>query len=57
MNNDLEIICKEAVVIEFEALSRHFPGRTEENHLKPVRIAGLQVEISNRDLPNRTREC
>jgi hypothetical protein len=29
----------------FEVLSRHSPGGTEENHEKPVGIAGLRAEI------------
>jgi hypothetical protein len=32
MNDELERICKEAVVSIFEVLSRNFPGWTEENH-------------------------
>jgi hypothetical protein len=35
------------VVAEFETLLlfRHFPGGTDENHEKPVNLAGLVAEI------------
>jgi hypothetical protein len=32
VNNELERMWKEAVMVYFEALSRHLPGGTEENH-------------------------
>jgi hypothetical protein len=35
-----------------KALSRKFPGGTEEDHEEPVRIAGLRAEIWTRDLRN-----
>jgi hypothetical protein len=35
-----------------EILSRNFPGATEENHEKPVRIFCVQAEIRTEHLPN-----
>jgi hypothetical protein len=35
VNNELEGMWKEAAVATFEALHRHFPGGTSENHEKP----------------------
>jgi hypothetical protein len=35
MNDELERMWEEVVVNYFKALSRHSPGRTEENHEKP----------------------
>jgi hypothetical protein len=32
-------------------------GGAEENHGKPVRIAGLRTDICTRDIPNMTWEC
>jgi hypothetical protein len=37
---------QEGVVAESKVLFRYLPGRTEENHEKLVRIAGLRAEIS-----------
>jgi hypothetical protein len=31
MNDELEMVWKEAVVAYFKVLSRHFPGGTDEN--------------------------
>jgi hypothetical protein len=45
MNSELERISKEMVMAKFKVLFWHLPGRTEENHKKPVRLAGLWVEI------------
>jgi hypothetical protein len=35
VNNELEIIWKEAIVAQFEAISQHLPEENEENHKKP----------------------
>jgi hypothetical protein len=35
MSSELERIWKDAAVAEFEILSRHLPGGTEENHENP----------------------
>jgi hypothetical protein len=45
MNDELERMWKKATMSSFKVLSRHFPGKTEETHEKPVRIAGLQADI------------
>jgi hypothetical protein len=37
--------------------TRYSPLGTEENHAKPIRIAGLRLEIQTRDAPNRKQEC
>jgi hypothetical protein len=39
MNHTLERIWEEAIVAEFQVLSRHLPGLTEENQKKTNRIA------------------
>jgi hypothetical protein len=44
MNNELEKICKEAVVAQFEVVSRDFPVGTEENR-ENLRISRLSAEI------------
>jgi hypothetical protein len=44
VNNELVRMRKEAVVACFKTPYRHLPGETYENHEKPVRIPGLQVE-------------
>lgn len=33
--NELEVLCKESAMVLFKLVSRHLPGRTEENHSKP----------------------
>jgi hypothetical protein len=40
-----ERMWKEADVAQFKVISWHLPAGTEENHEKPVKIAGLLVEI------------
>jgi hypothetical protein len=35
MTDELERAWKEEAVAKFNAISRHFPGGTEENHRKP----------------------
>lgn len=35
-----------------ELLSRYFPAGSEKTHGKPVRIAGVPVEIRTKFLPN-----
>jgi len=35
VNDELERMCKEAVVAKFEVLSRHLPGGTKGNHENP----------------------
>jgi hypothetical protein len=42
---ELERIWKEAVMAQFNVLSRHLPGGTEEDQGKPVRITGLRADI------------
>jgi hypothetical protein len=48
MNDNFERIWKESGRGLTEVPSRHFPGGTEENHVKPVRIvdvpAGIRTE-------------
>jgi hypothetical protein len=41
MNNELERMQKEAVVAKLKVLHQNVHGGTEENHEKPLRIAGL----------------
>jgi hypothetical protein len=36
MRSELDRMWKEAVVALFDALSRHYPGRTEGNHKKKL---------------------
>jgi hypothetical protein len=36
----------------FQELSRHLPGRTEENTKTSVRIAGVPAKIQTKDHPN-----
>jgi hypothetical protein len=40
-----ERMWKEAAVAQFKVISWYLPAGTEENHEKPVKIAGLWVEI------------
>jgi hypothetical protein len=49
--DESEAIWREAVVT-----SRHSSGGIEESHEKPVRMAGLRVEIVNRHLPTTNRD-
>jgi hypothetical protein len=44
VNDELERMCKEAVVAYFNVLSRHSPGRTEKT-TKDLTTAGLREEI------------
>lgn len=45
MNDELERVCKEAVMVSFNALFQHSPGWTEEIHEKSFMIAGNWAEI------------
>jgi hypothetical protein len=45
MNNELEGVWKVRVVARLKMLSWYLPGRSEENHKKPFRIANLQAKI------------
>jgi hypothetical protein len=45
MNNRLKIRWNKVVMDYFKGLSWHPPGVSDENHRKPIRIAGLQTEI------------
>jgi hypothetical protein len=38
MNDELERMCKEAVVAQFKVLPRHLPGENEENHETPQSV-------------------
>jgi hypothetical protein len=38
MNNELEIMWKEAIVADFNVLSRHFAEGTEKNHENPQSV-------------------
>jgi hypothetical protein len=51
-NNEWERIWKEEVVALCKVLSRYLGKRTEENHERIVRIAGLRAEIWTRYLPS-----
>lgn len=55
MSNDGERICKEAVVTQFEVISRNLHGETEENR-KSVRVAGLRDDIWTCDFPDTKQE-
>jgi hypothetical protein len=44
MNDELEMIWKEAIVAIFKVLSRHSPVSTEEKH-ENLRIAGLRAKV------------
>jgi hypothetical protein len=53
MNDELERICKEAIVAYFKVPSWNSPEGTEENHGKPqVRMTGVPAEIRTGLLPN-----
>jgi hypothetical protein len=47
MNNESDIIWKEAVVKCFKLLIQNLLGEAEGNHEKPVRIAGLWTDIQS----------
>jgi hypothetical protein len=53
VNNELEGVCKEAVVASFQVLAEYLPRMTEENH----NIAGIREGIWTLDLPNTKPEC
>jgi hypothetical protein len=53
VNNELEIIWKEAAVAQFELLFSHLPGKTEENH---VRIVGVLAKIKIFHLSNTSQK-
>lgn len=56
LNDELETMCKEAVVACFNVLSHHLLAGTEKATNK-VRTAGLRGEIRTRDLLNTKQEC
>jgi hypothetical protein len=39
MDNELEKMCKDAIVAHFEVLYQQLPGGTDRKHEKSVRIA------------------
>jgi hypothetical protein len=43
MNNELDGIWKEAVTAQFEVLSRHLPGGTEDKSEKPQSVSLSRV--------------
>jgi hypothetical protein len=45
VNDELEMILKEAATAKLKVLSRHSLGGTEESHKDAVRIAVLRAEI------------
>lgn len=55
MNDELEMMWKQAVVAQFNALSRNLPAGTEGITKISVRIAGAQADIRTGDLPNASR--
>jgi hypothetical protein len=57
MNSELERVWKEAAVGYVKVLSRNLYGGTEENQEISARIAGLQVDLWKRNLPNTEQEC
>jgi hypothetical protein len=43
-------------VVELEAISRHSPGRTEDNHEKCVRVVDILAEIQTGLLLNTNQK-
>jgi hypothetical protein len=57
VNNELEIIWKEAFVAKFVILSLRLPGATDENHEKPsVRVMSPDGDL-NLGPPNAKKDC
>jgi hypothetical protein len=50
MNNELEGMWKEVIVTQFEVLSQHFPGETEESY--EDRQSGSKVFLRYSNLSN-----
>jgi hypothetical protein len=51
VNTELERICKVAVVAYLKVLSRHLPGRTEENHENLSQVSRSPVRDLNPGTP------
>jgi hypothetical protein len=46
VNDELERIWKASIMALFMVISRHLPGGTEENYVKPsLSVAGLRAEM------------
>jgi hypothetical protein len=55
MNNELERMCKEAVMTYFKVISWHSPRGTDENHEKPVK-SSIPAKIQTKHLQNRNQK-
>jgi hypothetical protein len=44
VNDELEMMCKEAVVAEFKVLSQHLPGGTDEKSWSGYPVSGPRFE-------------
>jgi hypothetical protein len=56
VNNEFEMIWKEAVAAWFEVLLWHLPGGTDKNTKKRVRIVNISADIRTGHLPNTSHE-
>jgi hypothetical protein len=45
MNNELERMWKEGAASKYEVVFQHLPGRTEEFHGEPFKVAGFGAKI------------
>jgi hypothetical protein len=58
MKSALEMMCKEVILSWLEALFRHLPRRTEENHKQPQsRYFCVMIEFRTGHLPNTFQRC